>query len=699
MERRKFDQQIENILRHIPLGISRMDENGVYMYWNLGNEKIFGYTAKEMIDKRTPEFMTKSPSNLKETLERCRIHSNVERELSAFRKDGKEIIIHEYITNLSDEDGKYAGFLSVTQDITGIKWDEEQLRNEKSTLEKIVEAMGAGVSLLDTNLKVVWASKTLKNQPNLPKNPIGMHCHEIYHCDSETRSNCPATMVLDGADGLCTELRIFTEKGEAKYSHIISTPIRDEQGRIKNILVVSMDATEREKRVHQLSLMRQLGEAMQGTLNLDRLLHLILTCVTAGHALGFNRAFLFLVNERKDGICGRMAVGPASADEAYETWQKLTKKYTTLEAFIKEADNAYAKDTPLNIMIKLLVYPLSQEQEVVVSCARQKKPILIKDAMEDPRVTKEFATLWNIKSILGASEFICIPLVARSEVVGVIIADNIYSSTPITEDHVELLTMFANQAALAIENAQAYKRLEDNISELKDMQERLIRSERLAVMGKIATYIAHEIRNPLTTIGGFAQSILRKSTNDNSIKESSQIIKDEVIRLEKILANVMDFAKPQKPLKTLAEINGIIENACFLLESFLKTQGIQIIKKLTPNLPQIKVDPDHIKQVIVNLIKNASESIPNGGTVTIKTVIEDGFIKIDIIDTGAGMTPEVLENIFSPFYTTKAGGTGVGLTVTQQILDEHEGQLKANSKVGKGTTFSVYLPMMCAEKS
>ncbi|HLG29217.1 MAG TPA: PAS domain S-box protein, partial [Candidatus Brocadiales bacterium] len=434
MERRRFNQQVEQILQCIPLGISRMDENGIYTCWSPGNERIFGYTAEEMVGKRTPEFLTKSPFNLREALEQCRVHGKLEREASALRKDGKEIIIYERITNLLGNDEEHAGFLSVTQDITERKSVEGQLRSEKSNLERIVEAVGAGVSLLDTKLKVVWASNTLKNRLNLRENLVGMYCQDIYHCDTDTRRKCPAANVLDGANGLCTEMRVFTEKGEVKYSHIISTPVRDEQGRIKNILVVSLDATEREKRVHQLSLLRQLGEAMQGTLHLDRLLHLILTCVTAGHALGFNRAFLFLVNERREAMCGRMAVGPASAEEAYQVWGKLSQKYTAFEEFIKEADYAYTKGTPLDIMTKLLVYPLSQEEEVVVSCALQRKPILIKNVTEDPRVTKEFA------SILGSREFVCVPLVARSEVIGVIVADNIYSSTPITKDHVELLT-------------------------------------------------------------------------------------------------------------------------------------------------------------------------------------------------------------------------------------------------------------------
>lgn len=669
-----------------------MDENGVYTYWSPGNEKIFGYAAEEMVGKHTPEFLIKPPFNLRETLEQCRTHGDKEMEISAFRKDGKEIVIYQCIKSLLGDDGKYTGFLSIIQDITERKSREGELHDEKLTLESIVEAIGAGVSLLDTNLKVVWASKSLKQQLNLPKSPVGMYCKDMYNCDSETYHKCPAVNVLNGASGLCTELRVFTEEGELKYSHIISTPVRDEQGHIKNILVISMDATEREKRIHQLSLLWQLSEAMQRTLNLDRLLHLTLTCVTAGHALGFNRAFLFLVNEHRDAVCGRMAVGPTSPEEAYHIWQKLAKKHTTFEDFINEADFPYPRDTPLDIMTKLLVYPLSHEQEVVVSCARQKKPILIKNAREDPRVTKEFA------SIFGAREFLCIPLIARSEAVGVIVADNIYSSTPIVEDHVELLTMFANQAALAIENARAYRRLEDNIAELKDMQERLVRSEKLAMMGKIAAYVAHEIRNPLTTIGGFAQSILRKSANDDSIGQSSQIIKDEVTRLEKILANVMDFSKPQKPLKTSAEINVIIENACLLLVSFLKAQGIQLIKEFTPDLPQIIVDTDQIKQVFVNLIKNAAESMPNGGTLTVKTEAENDHIRIDVIDTGVGMTPEVLDNIFNPFYTTKPEGTGVGLAVTHQIIDEHEGRLKVMSAVGRGTTFSVYLPLICDQE-
>ena len=138
-------------------------------------------------------------------------------------------------------------------------------------------------------------------------------------------------------------------------------------------------------------------------------------------------------------------------------------------------------------------------------------------------------------NMIGADEFVCVPLIAREEAIGVICVDNLYSRKPITEDQVQMLVTVASRAALAIENAEAYKKLEEKIKQLEDAQERLIRSERLAVIGNMAAYIAHEIRNPLVTIGGFARTISRISNQDNHVRQSAQIIIEEVNRLEKFL--------------------------------------------------------------------------------------------------------------------------------------------------------------------
>ncbi|MDQ1273492.1 MAG: hypothetical protein QG591_2122, partial [Planctomycetota bacterium] len=386
-------------------------------------------------------------------------------------------------------------------------------------------------------------------------------------------------------------------------------------------------------------------------------------------------------------VYGKMAVGPSSFEEASKIWSEIASKYERLEDLIKVSEDNYRNDTPLHMITRLMAYSLMDEKEIIVSCIKTKKFILEKNAFHNPTIDKKFV------GMIDANEFVCVPLVVKEEAIGVICADNVYSGKPITENQVELLNTFANRAALAIANAEAYKKLEEKNQQLKETQDRLVRSERLAVIGNMAAYIAHEIRNPLVTIGGFARAILRDYADHKGVKQNLEIVVDEVNRLEKILANIMDFSKPVEVVKVTTQINDLIESTCALMEPYFKSGGIQLIKQLNATMPKVIVDPTQMKQVFLNLIKNAIESMPNGGKLIIGTVMEDEHIRIDITDTGEGMTADVMQNIFVPFFTTKVDGTGVGLAVSQKIIDDHDGFIKIKSVLKEGTTISVYLPI------
>jgi hypothetical protein len=338
-------------------------------------------------------------------------------------------------------------------------------------------------------------------------------------------------------------------------------------------------------------------------------------------------------------------------------------------------------------MTKLMVLSLSDGREVAASCVKEKKPIIVKDAANDPRVTDEF------RNTLGANQFVCVPLITKNETKGVIVADNIYAGEPITEDLVDTLTMFASQAALAIENAETYKRLKDKMNQLTETQQKLIRSEKLAIIGSMASYVAHEIRNPLVNIGGFAKSLSRFKFTDQKIKTDIDIIIDEVKRLEKILNNITDFNKPPIPEKINVQIREIMENTCALMENYLQERHVNLYKEYEPDISQVLVDPTQMKQVFLNILMNAVESMPNGGDLTVKITTVNKSIKIDIIDTGKGMTEESLKNIFEPFFTTKLHGTGVGMAVSLKIIEDHGGNINVESEWGKGTTMSLSLPI------
>ena len=564
-----------------------------------------------------------------------------------------------------------------------IRKSEERLRWERDKLQYVVDALDIGICLMDRELNITWANKKISEIWNLHESAVGMACPVIFHCEDII---CPARKAFERGEGRFHDIKVLTKDGRRRYIENVAIPIRDHDGDVKRVLLLSIDITDREKRIHQLSLLTQLGDALQYTLQLDKVFQLVLTCVTAGHALGFNRALLFLVNKEQDAICGKMAVGPSDPDEARRAWQEVSK-YQTLEGLLKHVVEIGPLDSRLDIKTKLIAFSTSDEKETVVRCMREKIPLTIKDAHNDPRVTAEF------RNALGLKEFVCVPLMVKSEVTGVIVADNLYTGEPITEEHAHILSMFAKSAALAIDNAETYKELEDKIRQLTETREKLLRSERLAAIGEMAAYVAHEIRNPLTTIGGFARSIERLGANNEKISTSSKIIVQEVQRLEKILNSIRDFSKPEEPQKTKTQINKLMEDTLELTAGYLKEIGITVYKELGYDLPEVLVDPGQMKQVFLNLVKNAAESMPKGGTLNVRTCVENGSIKIDFADTGEGIPTEMTEKIFVPFFTTKSYGTGVGLALSQKIVDDHEGKLSVFSETGRGSIFSIRLPL------
>lgn len=554
-------------------------------------------------------------------------------------------------------------------------------------LRGIVTALDAGLSVVDRNLNILWTNENLRRMLHSKHNLVGKKCYEVYGCECKEVNHCSSIDSLSRGERQVSDIQLITEKGGRKYIKNISIPVKDEKGIVEYFLKLSIDITEKEEKISQLSLLRKFADMMQGTLHIDRLLHLILTCVTAGTALGFNRARLFLLDKERDVIYGKMAVGPSSYEEAVKVWSEIASKYENLEDLISASEDKYQEDTSLHATTRLMAYSLEDESEPIVSCVINKKIIWGRNAFHDPTMSKNFVHM------IGADEFLCVPLIAKEEAIGAICVDNLYSRKPITEVQVQMLILVASRAALAIENAEAYKKLEEKIRQLEDAQERLIRSERLAVIGNMSAYIAHEIRNPLVTIGGFARTISRISNQDNHVRQSAEIIVEEVNRLEKILANITDFGKPLKPAKDVFLVNELLENTCSLMGPYFKGSNIQLIRKFNTSVPPVVMDSAQMKQVFVNLMKNAVESMLYGGTLTLETTAEDEYVIVNVIDTGKGMSAETIQRVFEPFFTTKADGTGIGLAVSKKIVNEHGGSIIVKSSGQRGTTFSVYLPI------
>jgi PAS domain S-box-containing protein len=240
-----------------------------------------------------------------------------------------------------------------------------------------------------------------------------------------------------------------------------------------------------------------------------------------------------------------------------------------------------------------------------------------------------------------------------------------------------------------------------DISERKNLQYQLMRTEKLASIGELAAGVAHEINNPLAGILGYAQFILeqveKKGLNEFTAKIYSQYlsyIEREAQRCKTIVQNLLRFSRADRAEHTSLDINTVVEDTLVFTKHQLEMHKISLIKNLEPTLPEIRGNTHQLQQVLTNLVINARQAMPEGGTLTISTRFNAETVEVEIKDTGCGIPEENLNKIFDPFFTTrKAGeGTGLGLSVSYGIVKEHGGQLTVKSKVGEGTTFLVSLP-------
>jgi len=446
-----------------------------------------------------------------------------------------------------------------------------------------------------------------------------------------------------------------------------------------------------QRRIEELGFIRKISADIESKTELDEILRTVLTGLTAGEALGFNRAFLFLMSEDRNVLEGTMAVGPADEEEARRIWSALSERHLSLREII-HARKEGTGDWILTDLIQKLKVPM--EQEHILTRSIKEQAVL--------NVTKA-----NIRQFGGtfpkemeADQFIVVPLLVKDGPVGVLVADNLFTHRTITDQDVQIVQTFANQANVAIENTRLSIRLEDKVRELarahrelQENQERLMSAERLAAVGEMAATIIHEIKTPLVSIGGFARLIWKTLPSDDPNLEYLTIISEEVSRLERVIENLFILAKPGPPDVKPDNINDVVEKTLLLISE--KTEGahIEINMSLDFGMPTIGFDRNQLRQVLLNLLQNAIHAMPDGGTLNVTTRQKEAFVQVVVQDTGVGIPDEHLDKLFVPFFTTKPSGAGLGLSITHKILEDHNGFIEVTSQKDVGTTFVVNLPL------
>jgi signal transduction histidine kinase len=240
--------------------------------------------------------------------------------------------------------------------------------------------------------------------------------------------------------------------------------------------------------------------------------------------------------------------------------------------------------------------------------------------------------------------------------------------------------------------ADEKQRLEETNGRLQETQQQLLQSERLAAVGKLAARVAHEVNNPLAIIKT-AIYILRNQTDKADLTNGHlKTIEEEIDRIARILRELLDFSRPS-PIEQMVDVNAVIQSLELLLAQNLREKRIALSVLLDPAVPLVQMSPDHLKQVLFNLVRNAEDAMPTGGQLSIQTAAADAGVEVRITDSGCGIAPEHIPYLFDPFFTTKAkqGGIGLGLSVLYGIIKNSQGSIEVESEVGKGSTFRVIL--------
>lgn len=240
---------------------------------------------------------------------------------------------------------------------------------------------------------------------------------------------------------------------------------------------------------------------------------------------------------------------------------------------------------------------------------------------------------------------------------------------------------------------ESHRKLREQTDVLFETEEQLRRADRLSALGELSAGMAHEIRNPLGAIKGAAEILRDDYSPDDKKFEFIQILLKETDRLNHIVQEFLGFARPKQPERAPVDVNEALESVLLLTAQEARKAGVVVEKRLDRSLVQLNLDAGLLKQAFLNLVLNAIQAMPQGGTLTVETSMPDNSLEVRIADTGTGMTEENRKKLFSPFFTTKKNGTGLGLAITYRIIENHKGVIDVKSEPGKGTVFTVRIPV------
>jgi PAS domain S-box-containing protein len=531
---------------------------------------------------------------------------------------------------------------------------EHRLRQSEQWLAAVLGSIGDGVIAVDGRGQVQFMNAVAEDLTGWrQEDALGRDSEQVFHVVPGAREPLEATLVELGGRAL-----LITRDGtEVPVAHTVA-PIRGEGEQVSGVVWIFRDISEQVRLEERLEAVYRLGQEL--TLLHDEV------------------AVLQRVLETAADLFSHKSIGYGLVDVASN---ELIYRSHLVDGVLESVD---------------LRLPLDGDQGIAVAVVRGGQAINLPDVSQDPRYVV-------VPGDRASRSELCVPMWVRGHVIGVLNAESFELDYFAPADE-RLLQTLANQTGVALENARLYRSIQEQMRALRETQAQLIQSEKVAALGRLVAAVAHEINNPLQSVLGFLP-LIRKELDGKARPERLtrflDIIEAEAQHIATIVSRVHDFYSPGRGGREPVSVGDVLTSVLELAGEELQQAGVSVETSGLDATPQIMGNPDHLKQVFLNLVLNAVDAMPEGGTLRIRAsfgpvaVGAPGpqFLRVEISDTGVGMSPEIQSQLFEPFFTTKMYSSGLGLSASYQVIVAHGGQIMVESQEGVGTTFRILLPL------
>jgi two-component system NtrC family sensor kinase len=622
------------------------------------------------------------------------------------------------------------------RDITERKRMEREIREATKRFEKIAEMGEDGIIVFDEDSRIEFANQMASEIMGFPKDQI--LGREFFSLIGKRDEEFLEEMVMRGegmGQKVCTEMSIRTPQGPVKETEVCIAPTQSEDGQIKSYVYIR-DITERKK------FEKELKESEKKFRNLfERVRQGLYISTKEGHFVDCNRALLEMAgySEKEEfleiDIAQELYVNPKDRknfqafveergfvkDFEVEFKKKNGEKMTVLisadakldgegrgvgyEGIIIDITDRKRMERKLKEANEFLMNLIESSVDGIIVTDMKGDILIFNNGAENilgykaeevvgkmnirsvypPGVAKEVMEKLRSPDFGGVGKLTSFPIAHRKKD-GELIEGDLSASVIYDEEGKEI-------ASVGI-----FKDLRERLRierELREMQQALLQSEKLAAMGRLTSQIAHELNNPIYGIMNTLELLKTEIPPESKRRRILELSLSETQRLAEMLRNMLSFSKPEEEKRRPIKINELIEGILLVTEKQMKESNIKVETFFDEGIPEVMASTNQMRQVMLNLIKNAKEAMPKGGTLTVRTNREDSKVLIHIQDTGVGIPEELRDKIFEAFFTTKqkVKGVGLGLSVCYGIIKDHGGEIKVESEVNKGTTFTIHLPI------